>query len=177
MAVSNLINGVDWYSVTNFTFLSTTRLPAGTAFYPMSALTYLEDGASVVLGGADGSAYILDRDKGTKRLEHRGGNLPLRGDCADKDPRRLQYNTIGGVSSPQPPPYLSLISAPWQAFASIVGGQALIATGTGELDGRATVTIWTYVEEKGKHGISFGTIRRVVPAVCPYQTYISPISS
>jgi hypothetical protein len=74
MAVSNLMNGVDWYSLTDLSFLSTTKLPAETVFYPLSGLTYSEDGHSVVLGSADGNAYILDRDRGIKNLEHSGTN-------------------------------------------------------------------------------------------------------
>ena len=72
MAVSNLINGIDWYSLSDLAFLSTTKLPAGAIFSPLSALAYIEDGASVVLGDADGSAHILSRDKGVKILEHDG---------------------------------------------------------------------------------------------------------
>ena len=67
-AVSNLTNGVDWYSLSDLAFLSTTELPAGAAISPSSTLAYSEDGASVVLGGADGSAFILGRNKEVKIL-------------------------------------------------------------------------------------------------------------
>jgi hypothetical protein len=89
MAVSNLINGVDWYSLSNLTFLSTTKLPAGTAFCPSSALNSSEDGTSVVLGGAEGSAYILSRERGVKPLEHGGTNLLPSETCSDWEPRGL----------------------------------------------------------------------------------------
>ncbi|KAF9787389.1 WD40-repeat-containing domain protein [Thelephora terrestris] len=129
MAVSNLINGVDWYSLSNLTFLSTTKLPAGTAFCPSSALNSSEDGTPVVLGGAEGSAYILSRERGVKTLEHGGGSSIIRS----------------------------------VALAPTVRGQALIAAGTGELNGRATVTIWTLIERKVKYGIPFVAIQNVVP--------------
>jgi len=76
MAVSNQINGVDWYSLSGLAFLSTTKLPADAVFHPSSGLTYTQDGASVVLGGANGSAYILSREGGVKRLQH-AGNLGI----------------------------------------------------------------------------------------------------
>ncbi|KAF9643352.1 hypothetical protein BDM02DRAFT_3191787 [Thelephora ganbajun] len=76
MAVSNLINGVDWYSLSDLAFLSTTKLPARAVFNPLSALTYSEDGTSVILGGANGSAHILGRDKGVRNLQHNGTSLP-----------------------------------------------------------------------------------------------------
>ena len=75
MAVSNLINGVDWYSLSNLAFLSMTKLPAGAVLHPLSGLTYTEGGASVVLGGANGSAYLLSRDQDTKNLQHTGMDL------------------------------------------------------------------------------------------------------
>lgn len=76
MAVSNLINGVDWYSLSDLAFLSTTKLPADTILSPSPALTYTEDDTSVVLGGVDGNAHILSRDKGVKILKH-DGTSPL----------------------------------------------------------------------------------------------------
>jgi len=76
MAVSNLMNGVDWYSLSDLAFLSTTKLPAGTTLSPSPALTYTEDGTSVVLGGVDESAYILSREKGVKILKYDGMSLP-----------------------------------------------------------------------------------------------------
>ena len=76
MVISNLINGVDWYSLSDLAFLSTTKLPAGAVFSPLSALAYIEDGASIVLGDADGSAHILSRDKGVEKLEHNGMSPP-----------------------------------------------------------------------------------------------------
>jgi hypothetical protein len=85
MAVSNLINGVDWYSLSDLMFLSTTKLPAGSVCYPLSTLTYSEDGTSIILGSAEGSAYILSRDKGVKILEHGGTSLPLREGCSCSD--------------------------------------------------------------------------------------------
>lgn len=78
MAVSNLINGVDWYSISDLVFLSTTKLPAGAVFSPLSALAYIGDGTSVVLGDADGSAHILSRDKVIENLKPNGMNLPPR---------------------------------------------------------------------------------------------------
>lgn len=77
MAVSNLTNGIDWYCLSDLSFLYSTKLPAETVFHPSSELAYLEDEASVVLGSADGNAYILGRDKGVKILEHRGTDLSL----------------------------------------------------------------------------------------------------
>lgn len=77
MAVSNLINGVDWYSLSDLKFLSTTKVPAGAVFHSLSGLTYTEDGASVVLGGANGCAHILSRDQGAKNLHHIGMNRLL----------------------------------------------------------------------------------------------------
>ena len=74
-AVSNLMNGVDWYSLSGLVFLSTTNLPAGATIYPSSTLSYTDDGTSVVLGGEDGSAYILGRDKGVKILKRNGASL------------------------------------------------------------------------------------------------------
>ena len=58
MVISNLINGVNWYSLSDLAYLSTTKLPAGAVFSPLSALAYIEDGASIILGDADGSAHI-----------------------------------------------------------------------------------------------------------------------
>ena len=83
MAVSNLINGVDWYSLSDLVFLSTTKLPVGAVFYPLSAPVYSEDGVSVVLGGADGSAHILSRDKGVKSLRCDGASLLSHQDFSD----------------------------------------------------------------------------------------------
>jgi hypothetical protein len=103
MAVSNLTNGVDWYSLSDLTFLSTTKLPGGAVFYPSSAPTYSEDGNSVILGSANGSGYILHRYKGIKNLEHGGTNLHLRVGCSDLKPRRLHDRVIGGVWNLQPP--------------------------------------------------------------------------
>lgn len=84
MAVSNLINGVDWYSLSDLVFLSTTKLPAGAVFSPLSALAYIEDGVSVVLGDADGSGHILSRKKGVENLKHDGTSLPSRLSYPDK---------------------------------------------------------------------------------------------
>ena len=72
IAVSNLINGVDWYSLSDLEFLSTTKLPAGAVFHPLSGLTHTGDGSSIVVGGANGSAHILSRDNGAKNLQHPG---------------------------------------------------------------------------------------------------------
>jgi hypothetical protein len=76
MAVSNLINGVDWYSLSDLSFLSTTKLPAGAVSHPSSGLTYTGDGASVVLGGGNGSAHILSRDNDAKSLHNTGMSIP-----------------------------------------------------------------------------------------------------
>jgi hypothetical protein len=70
ITVSNLINGVDWYSLSDLAFLSTTKSPAEGEFSPSSALTYTEDGAAVVVGGTHGSAHILRRDKGVQNLDN-----------------------------------------------------------------------------------------------------------
>lgn len=77
MAVSNLINGVDWYSLSDLAFLSTTKLPAGVVFSPLSAPTRFEDGVSVIIGGTNGSVHILGRDKDLLSLEQNGTSLPL----------------------------------------------------------------------------------------------------
>lgn len=79
MSVSNLINGVDWYSLSDLAFLSTTKLPAGAALCPLSAPVYSEDGISVVLGSAEENAYFLSRDKGVKSLDHGGTKFTLYG--------------------------------------------------------------------------------------------------
>ncbi|KAF9643983.1 hypothetical protein BDM02DRAFT_3132050 [Thelephora ganbajun] len=139
MAVSNLINGVDWYSLSDLAFLSTTKLPAGAVFNPSSALTYFENGTSVVLGSADRSAYILSCDKGVKNVKNDSTSLPL------------HYATLTRLVEGS-----GVIQS--VAFAPTVQGQALIATGTGGLRGRATVTIWAYTEKKAKPGISFAMI-------------------
>lgn len=97
MAVSNLIDGIDWYSISSLAFLSTTKLPAGTVLYPLSSLTYIEDGASVVLGSANGGAYILGRDKVVENLKPEGKGLPLCEGCSNYDSRRLRYHTISGM--------------------------------------------------------------------------------
>lgn len=77
------MGGVDWYSLSDLAFLSTTKLPAGVIFSPSSALTYTEDGTSVVLASADESAYILSRDKGIKTLRHDGMSPPTHRSCSD----------------------------------------------------------------------------------------------
>ena len=176
MAVLNLINGVDWYSLSDFSFLSTTKFPAGSVFYKSSMLTYLEDGASVVVGSADGSAYVLDRKTGIEKLEHRGTNLTLRGGCSDKKilggSKIVQSVVCGTYDLYMPSTYYR---AHGKAFAPIVGGQSLIAMGTGGLDGRATVMIWVYVEKTRKNGISLWAIQGVVPAVSPHQASLFPV--
>lgn len=86
MAVSNLINGIDWYSLSDLTFLSTTKLPTEAVFHPSSALTYIEGGTSVVLGGADGNAHILSREKGAKNLKHHGTNPTSYWSCSNSGP-------------------------------------------------------------------------------------------
>lgn len=83
MAVSNLVNGVDWYSLSDPVFLSTTKLATGAAIHPLSTLAYTEDGASVVLGGVDGIAYILERNKGVKMLKRDGTDPPSYQDRSD----------------------------------------------------------------------------------------------
>ena len=77
MAVSNLTNGIDWYSLSDHTFLSTTKFPAGGELLPSSTLTYTEDGAAVIVGGTHGSAHILGRDKGVQILDHGGMSVQL----------------------------------------------------------------------------------------------------
>jgi hypothetical protein len=167
LAVSNLIDGVDWYSLSDLAFLSTTKLPAGTAFYPLSAITYLEDGTSIVLGSAEGSAYILSRDKGVERLEHGGAHLLLYEIFSDWDLRRFTNHTIGGAWNLRPPSYLpTYVRTICKAFApTTLRKQALIATGTGELNGQAKITIWAWAEKQGTHGISFVAIQRALPVV------------
>ena len=77
MAVSNLVGGVDWYSLSKLVFLSTTKLPAGGELLAPSTLTYTEDGAAVIVGGGRGSAHILERDKGVKSLDYDGMSAQL----------------------------------------------------------------------------------------------------
>ena len=77
ITVSNLVNGVDWYSLSDHTFLSTTKFPAGGELLPSSTLTYTEDGAAVIVGGTHGSAHILGRDKGVQILDHGGMSVQL----------------------------------------------------------------------------------------------------
>jgi hypothetical protein len=77
ITVSNLVGGVDWYSLSDLTFLSTTKFPAGGELLPSSTLTYTEDGAAVIVGGTHGSAHILRRDKGVHILDHGGMSVQL----------------------------------------------------------------------------------------------------
>ena len=77
------MNGVDWYSLSDLVFLSTTKLPTGAAISPSSTLSCTEDGVSVVLGGEDGSTYILGRDKGVKILKHNGASVLSYQDSSD----------------------------------------------------------------------------------------------
>lgn len=174
MAVLNPIDGVDWYSLSDLSFLSTTKLPAGSVLYPLSTLTYLEDGTSVVVGSGDGSAYILDRKKCVERLEHRGTNLPPCGAALTRisgGSDIIQSVVCGIYNLHTPSTYFPALC---KTFAPTVGRQALIATGTGGLDGRATVTIWVYVEKTGKHGTSLGAIQGIVPAVGPHKPSLLP---
>jgi len=85
MAVLNLVDGIDWYSLSNLAFLSTTKLPTGAVFYPSTTLAYSEDSASVVFGGADGGAHILSRNKWVTSLQHGGTSLILRWGRSDED--------------------------------------------------------------------------------------------
>jgi len=85
MAVLNQVDGIDWYSLSDLALLSTTKFPGGAVLYPLSTLAYSEDGISVVLGGAGGSAHILSRDGGVKNLQHSGTNFPSRQGSSDVD--------------------------------------------------------------------------------------------
>jgi len=166
MAVSNLINGVDWYSLSDLAFLSTTKLPAGAAFYPSSGITYIKDGASVVLGGADGSAHILSRDKGAKNLEHHGTSPTSHQSCSNLGPQEtlVSYNQRY-VALTTPGTCSAYFHGLNKAFAPNVKGQGLIAAGTDGLHGQATVIIWMYTEKRAKSRISVVTIQRLIPAV------------
>lgn len=77
IAVSNLVNGIDWYSLSGLKFLSTTKLPAGATFHPLSGLTFTGDGGSILLGGANGGAHILSRDNSAECLQNTGMSLLL----------------------------------------------------------------------------------------------------
>ena len=168
MAISNLINGIDWYSLSDLVFLSTTKLPPGVVFHSSSGLTYCEDGAAVVLGGADGNAYVLGRDKGVKRLEHHGmGSISFLG----------HSNGVAGSSTAiqsvvRSTPFCKLIILtsplhPDKAFTHNARGRPFIATGTGGLHGQVKVTIWAYVIARERNGILFATMQCIMPAVSP----------
>ena len=96
----NLTSGVDWYSLSDLTFLSTTKFPAGDEFLPSSTLTYIEDGAAVIVGGIRRSAHVLRRDRGVQNLVHGGTSVQLFLEYSDHGNRKRRYRTICGTRYP-----------------------------------------------------------------------------
>jgi hypothetical protein len=59
MAVSNLVDGVDWYSLSSFKPKSSAKIPISKGS-SVSSLAYLGGDNAIVIGGLSGLAYVID---------------------------------------------------------------------------------------------------------------------
>jgi len=73
MAASNLLDGVDWYSLSSSKLISSSKIPISTSPSD-SSLTYVDGGNAIVIGGLAGQAYIVDCQTFDVRqeLDHNG---------------------------------------------------------------------------------------------------------
>ena len=72
MAVTNLVDGVDWYSLSECTFISTTKPLYAQELSDSSAPVFLDGGDRVAIGGTNGKAYILGLGNFLGSLDHNG---------------------------------------------------------------------------------------------------------
>ena len=59
MATSNLVDGVNWYSLSGSKLISSSKVPIAKDF-SVSSLAHIFDDDAVVIGGLSGQAYIID---------------------------------------------------------------------------------------------------------------------
>ena len=60
MATSNLVDGVDWYSLSSSKLVSSSKVPISKSS-SVSSLAYIDGNNAIVIGGFSGQAYIVDR--------------------------------------------------------------------------------------------------------------------
>ena len=73
LAASNLLDGVDWYSLSSSKPISSSKIPISKSS-SVSSLVYVDDSNAIVIGGLSGRAYIVDSQKFDIRqeLNHNG---------------------------------------------------------------------------------------------------------
>ena len=73
IAISNRLDGVDWYSLSSFKLISSSTIPISKGS-SVSSLVYVDGDDAIVIGGLSGLAYIVDCQTFDVRqeLEHHG---------------------------------------------------------------------------------------------------------
>jgi len=73
MATSNQLDGVDWYSLSSFKPISSSKIPISKGS-SVSSLAYVDGDNAIVIGGLAGLAYIVDCQTFDVRqeLDHNG---------------------------------------------------------------------------------------------------------
>lgn len=73
MASINLLDGVDWYSLSNSKFITSSKVPISKGF-SASSMAYVDSGNKIITGGISGRAYILccRTFEIQEELDHRG---------------------------------------------------------------------------------------------------------
>ena len=80
IAASNQLDGVDWYSLSSFKLISSSKIPISKGS-SVSSLVYADGDNAVVIGGLSGLTYIVDCQTFDVRqeLEHNGVYSTVRG--------------------------------------------------------------------------------------------------
>ena len=58
IACSNLLDGVDWYSLPNFKFITSSKVPISNGSSG-SSMAYVDSDNTIIIGGLSGRAYIM----------------------------------------------------------------------------------------------------------------------
>ena len=77
LVVANLVDGVDWYSLSEYTFISATKPLYAQRLSCSSTPVFLEGDNVVVVGGTNGKAHIFGVENFLDSLDHKGMYLPL----------------------------------------------------------------------------------------------------
>lgn len=77
LGVTNLIDGVDWYSLSEYTFISTTKPLYAQKLPDFSTPVFLGGENAVAIGGTNGKVHILGLENFLGSLDHDGMYFPL----------------------------------------------------------------------------------------------------
>ncbi|KAF9781592.1 hypothetical protein BJ322DRAFT_1111517 [Thelephora terrestris] len=98
LAVPNLIDGVDWYSLSKYTFISTTKPLYAQKLSDSSTPTFLE-GDKMIVGGTNGEAHIFGPENLFGSLGHTGAEDILSTSFAS-NVRGRKFIAIGAAGFP-----------------------------------------------------------------------------